>query len=61
MPRREGSGRPWSAQVAARPTTKGSEVVTHDDNRPDNQGLAGDGDAFERLTEPHRRELLVHC
>ena len=22
---------------------------------------AGDGDAFSELTEPHRRELLVHC
>ena len=22
---------------------------------------AGDGDAFEELVEPHRRELLVHC
>src|SRR3954464_13781498 len=22
---------------------------------------AGDGDAFRQLTEPHRRELLVHC
>jgi hypothetical protein len=22
---------------------------------------AGDRDAFQRLTEPHRRELLVHC
>src|SRR6476469_10894897 len=22
---------------------------------------AGDGDAFRALTEPHRRELLVHC
>ena len=22
---------------------------------------AGDGDAFEALLEPHRRELLVHC
>jgi len=22
---------------------------------------AGDGDAFRELTEPHRRELLVHC
>src|SRR6476660_6987933 len=22
---------------------------------------AGDGDAFRTLTEPHRRELLVHC
>src|SRR5687768_1119016 len=22
---------------------------------------AGDGEAFRALTEPHRRELLVHC
>jgi DNA-directed RNA polymerase specialized sigma24 family protein len=22
---------------------------------------AGDGDAFRELTEPHHRELLVHC
>src|SRR5258705_5328688 len=22
---------------------------------------AGDGDAFQELTEPHRRELQVHC
>ena len=22
---------------------------------------AGDGEAFRELTEPHRRELLVHC
>jgi RNA polymerase sigma-70 factor (ECF subfamily) len=22
---------------------------------------AGDDDAFRELTEPHRRELLVHC
>jgi RNA polymerase sigma factor (sigma-70 family) len=22
---------------------------------------AGDGDAFRELTEPYRRELLVHC
>ena len=22
---------------------------------------AGDGDAFRALTEPHRRELQVHC
>lgn len=25
------------------------------------QALAGDGDAFRQLTEPHRRELQVHC
>jgi RNA polymerase sigma-70 factor (ECF subfamily) len=25
------------------------------------QARAGDGDAFRRLTEPHRRELHVHC
>ena len=22
---------------------------------------AGDGDAFRQLTDPYRRELLVHC
>jgi DNA-directed RNA polymerase specialized sigma24 family protein len=22
---------------------------------------AGDGDAFRELTEPHHRELIVHC
>jgi RNA polymerase sigma-70 factor (TIGR02960 family) len=25
------------------------------------RALAGDGDAFRELTEPHRRELQVHC
>jgi len=25
------------------------------------QARAGDGEAFRRLTDPHRRELLVHC
>src|ERR1700723_3730834 len=25
------------------------------------QARAGDGDAFRTLTEPHRRELQVHC
>ncbi len=25
------------------------------------RALAGDGEAFRELTEPHRRELLVHC
>src|ERR1700723_4241791 len=25
------------------------------------QARAGDGDAFRELTEPHRRELQVHC
>ena len=25
------------------------------------QARAGDGDAFRQLTEPHRRELQVHC
>jgi hypothetical protein len=33
-------------------------VVTGD-LRP--QASAGDGDAFRELTEPYRRELLVHC
>lgn len=29
--------------------------------RPDVQGPVGDSDAFRELTEPQRRELLVHC
>ena len=31
------------------------------DRRPDLRARAGDGDAFRELTEPHRRELQVHC
>ena len=33
----------------------------HGDDRLDGQGEGGDGDAFRQLTEPHRRELQVHC
>jgi RNA polymerase sigma-70 factor (TIGR02960 family) len=33
-------------------------VVTHD---LISRARAGDGDAFRQLTEPHRRELQVHC
>ncbi len=32
-----------------------------DELSPLNAALAGDHDAFERLVEPYRRELLVHC
>src|SRR3954454_6044107 len=28
---------------------------------PITRARAGDGEAFRELTEPHRRELLVHC
>ena len=40
---------------------KESEVVTRDATGLITRALAGDGDALQRLTEPHRRELLVHC
>jgi RNA polymerase sigma-70 factor (ECF subfamily) len=33
--------------------SEGTELLT--------RAQAGDGDAFRALTEPHRRELLVHC
>jgi DNA-directed RNA polymerase specialized sigma24 family protein len=37
---------------------RGVELVTAD---LIGRARAGDGDAFRELTEPYRRELLVHC
>jgi RNA polymerase sigma-70 factor (ECF subfamily) len=37
----------------------GDPTVVSDDLM--SRARAGDGDAFRELTEPHRRELLVHC
>ena len=35
-----------------------ASIVTSDEI---SRARAGDGDAFEQLTEPHRRELRMHC
>jgi RNA polymerase sigma-70 factor (TIGR02960 family) len=65
-------GRPSNAPFAARPvsipgerdTTQGAEEVAEvGDAAADliSRARAGDGDAFRELTEPHRRELHMHC
>src|SRR5215203_3063512 len=69
-PRRRESGRPPTAQFAPRsaPIQDGSAArsgkkVTVRGVTADliSRARAGDGDAFRELTEPYRRELLVHC
>src|SRR5215203_3422439 len=69
-PRRRESGRPPTAQFAPRsaPIQDGSAArsgkkVTVRGVTADliSRARAGDGDAFQELTEPHRRELQVHC
>src|SRR5215208_8167615 len=69
-PRRRESGRPPTAQFAPRsaPIQDGSAArsgkkVTVRGVTADliSRARAGDGDAFRELTEPHRRELHVHC
>src|ERR1017187_3804245 len=69
-PRHRGIGRQPTAQFAPRPVSISgwkrdklqeegdATVVTHD---LISRARAGDGDAFRQLTEPHRRELQVHC
>ncbi len=70
LPRRE-SGRPPAAQFAPRPGSV-PEVRQRARQRGDvrveavtadliSRARAGDGEAFRELTEPHRRELQVHC
>src|SRR5262249_7669289 len=65
-----GTGRPRAAQFALRPVSisgrKRGKAREEGDPRVVAAGLlararAGDGEAFRQLTEPHRRELLVHC
>jgi RNA polymerase sigma-70 factor (ECF subfamily) len=42
-----------SMQEDGEPTVAGADLIS--------KTRAGDGDAFRQLTEPHRRELEVHC
>src|SRR5260370_26290233 len=68
-PRRQEIGRPRAAQFAARSvyiqdgnaTRCGKKVVRVVRSDLISEARAGDGDAFRELTEPHRRELQVHC
>src|SRR5258707_11923914 len=68
-PRRQEIGRPRAAQFAARSvyiqdgnaTRCGKKVVRVVRSDLISKARAGDGDAFRELTEPHRRELQVHC
>src|SRR5918995_3781816 len=68
-PPRRGSGRAGCAQFAIRPvsilrwTWRARGVTRRGVVRSDlmTRARAGDGDAFRELTEPHRRELRVHC
>src|SRR6266536_6222868 len=68
-PRRRETGRPRAAQFAPRAVyipsgsatwcgRKARRMVTADLL---SRARAGDGEAFRELTEPHRRELQVHC
>src|SRR3979411_72078 len=54
---RLGRCRYWNWIRRARDVTRGWSGATDLITR----ARAGDGDAFRELTEPHRRELLVHC
>src|SRR6266568_3373632 len=71
-PRRRETGRPSAAQFAPRPVSssrwKCGRMRERGDARVElvaadliSRARAGDGDAFQELTEPYRRELLVHC
>ena len=64
---------PPAAQFASRPVSvSGGKCHTVRDkrrwgnggpgeSRPDSRARAGDGDAFQEMTDPYRRELRVHC
>ena len=69
-PRRWESGRPpaaqfapWSVSIHERSAARCGKKVTRGWLAADlmSRARAGDGDAFRELTEPHRRELQVHC
>ena len=71
-PRHRESGRPSTAQFAPRPVSivEVRQVQERNDARVElvtadlisrARAVDGDGDAFRELTEPHRRELQVHC
>src|SRR5258708_40167914 len=71
MPRRREPGRAPTAQFAPRPVSvrgKARQGAGEGDARVElgsadliSRARAGDGEAFRALTEPHRRELQVHC
>src|SRR5258705_5302251 len=71
MPRRRETGRTPTAQFANRPVSvpgKAPQGAGEGDARVEvgsadliSRARAGDGEAFRALTEPHRRELHVHC
>src|SRR6202043_1399004 len=69
-PPRQENGRPPTAQFVVRPVSivEMQQVQQRRDARVGvvtadliTRARAGDGDAFRELTEPHRRELQVHC
>src|SRR5215217_1931114 len=69
-PRRRESGRPPNAQYAPRSAPIQDGRAARSGEKVSVRGVtavlisrarAGDGDAFRELTEPYRRELLVHC
>src|SRR5262245_54952579 len=67
-PRGPRSGRRPTAQIAPRPVSLHNEGVERGDVDVElatedliSRARTGDGEAFRALTEPHRRELQVHC
>src|SRR5262249_30912473 len=53
--------RPVSIPVARDDAGRGEQRVGEMVADLITRARAGDGEAFQRLTEPHRRELQVHC
>src|SRR5580658_7552827 len=63
---RLGAGQPPTSSLGRCPYGEGDMVLKEGDSTVGNTDLiskarAGDGDAFRALTEPHHRELQVHC
>src|SRR5262245_37935930 len=56
--RPDGVGTGWKCVTSAGASDAKGGVVTAD---LITKARAGDGEAFRELTEPHRRELQVHC
>src|ERR1700691_3765378 len=63
---RLGAGQPPTSSLGRCPYGEGDMVLKEGDSTVGNTAMiskarAGDGDAFGALTEPHHRELQVHC